>query len=233
MYRLLSELRTVESGAAMPPMYPLPISVALSRPDLLAGEAMPPSPRQERSRRKQQALLEAALALFAERGYDATTIEEIAHRAGVAVGGFYQHFKSKRQVLLVLMNCLVREVTQIDLGLHQEPDPREALARMVRYALQLDWTYVGAYRAWREAIVHDAELAARSQELQLWTADLLAEVLRAVSAFPGARPDVDVRATAWVLNTMFWTLASHPVPDLEAVVQSVSRMLYHTMFRDE
>ena len=40
-----------------------------ARPDLLAGQQLPPAPQQERSRRKREALQEAALALFAERGY--------------------------------------------------------------------------------------------------------------------------------------------------------------------
>src|SRR5438132_1312149 len=75
-----------------------------ARPDLLAGQHLPPPPQQERSRRKRDALLQSALALFAERGYEQTSIEDIAHQAGVAVGGFYQHFTSKRQILLVLMD---------------------------------------------------------------------------------------------------------------------------------
>ncbi len=73
------------------------------RPALRAGQRLPPLPQQDRSRRKRAALLAAALALFAERGYEATSIEEIARRAGVAVGSFYQHVASKRQVLLVLI----------------------------------------------------------------------------------------------------------------------------------
>src|SRR5258708_10793939 len=82
-----------------------------ARPDLLAGQELPPAPQQERSRRKREALLEKALALFAERGYEQTSIEEIARAAGVAVGGFYQHFTSKRQILLVLMDRLLQAVS--------------------------------------------------------------------------------------------------------------------------
>ena len=56
------------------------------RPDLLAGQQLPPPPQQERSRRIRHALLQSALALFAERGYEDTSIEDIAHQANVAVG---------------------------------------------------------------------------------------------------------------------------------------------------
>ncbi|MBB5870838.1 AcrR family transcriptional regulator [Allocatelliglobosispora scoriae] len=54
------------------------------------------------TRRKQvthAALEEAALRLFAEQGYEGTTVEEIAAAAGVAVRTFFRHFSSKQHVL--------------------------------------------------------------------------------------------------------------------------------------
>jgi AcrR family transcriptional regulator len=41
----------------------------------------------------------AALALFVERGYDATTVAEIADRAGLTKSTFFRHFTDKREVL--------------------------------------------------------------------------------------------------------------------------------------
>jgi AcrR family transcriptional regulator len=41
----------------------------------------------------------AALALFAERGYDATTVAEIADRAGLTKSTFFRHYADKREVL--------------------------------------------------------------------------------------------------------------------------------------
>ncbi|MDH6705293.1 AcrR family transcriptional regulator [Kitasatospora sp. MAA19] len=41
----------------------------------------------------------AALALFAERGYDATTVNEIADRAGLTKSTFFRHYADKREVL--------------------------------------------------------------------------------------------------------------------------------------
>ncbi len=44
-------------------------------------------------------LAEAALDLFAERGYEATTVAEIAERAGLTKSTFFRYFADKREVL--------------------------------------------------------------------------------------------------------------------------------------
>ncbi len=41
----------------------------------------------------------SALELFAERGYEETTVAEIAGRAGLTKSSFFRHFKDKREVL--------------------------------------------------------------------------------------------------------------------------------------
>src|ERR1700747_193804 len=53
------------------------------------------APQRERGKRRVAALLEAALALFAEKGYDAVTMTEVAARAGAPIGSLYQFFPSK------------------------------------------------------------------------------------------------------------------------------------------
>ncbi len=205
------------------------------RPDLLAGQRLPPPARQERSRRKRAALLVAALGLFAERGYEATSIEEMARRAEVAVGGFYQHFASKRQVLLVLMDQLLTEAA----SLAPEGDgtatarPRDAIAGLVRQGLRVDWAYAGAYRAWREAAAQDAEVRALYREVEGWTALQLEGIVRALLQAPGARRDVDVPALSWVLGLLFWHLAETPLAAAEAVVASVTDLIYHALFVDD
>ncbi|GHH87888.1 TetR family transcriptional regulator [Streptomyces sulfonofaciens] len=46
-----------------------------------------------------QRLADAALELFAERGYENTTVLDIAQRAGLAKSTFFRHFQDKREVL--------------------------------------------------------------------------------------------------------------------------------------
>lgn len=52
-----------------------------------------------RAQQTRAAIVEAALALFRERGYEATTMREIAGRAGVSTGNAYYYFGSKEELV--------------------------------------------------------------------------------------------------------------------------------------
>jgi AcrR family transcriptional regulator len=51
--------------------------------------------------------MEAAMAVFAERGYASTTVDEIARRAGSSKGGVYFHFPNKQAIFEALIAELV------------------------------------------------------------------------------------------------------------------------------
>ncbi len=53
----------------------------------------------KKGERTRQAILESALALFTEHGYDATTMRAVADHAGVSTGNAYYYFESKEHLI--------------------------------------------------------------------------------------------------------------------------------------
>jgi AcrR family transcriptional regulator len=57
-----------------------------------------PTARAETTRRRRQAILDAALECFSTLGYERTTLADIRTRAGASTGSIYHHFSSKEQI---------------------------------------------------------------------------------------------------------------------------------------
>ncbi|WP_225768600.1 TetR/AcrR family transcriptional regulator [Inquilinus sp. Marseille-Q2685] len=60
-------------------------------------------PRRQRGRDRVAALLQAGAAVFAEKGYEATTMTEVAARARASIGSLYQFFPSKEALADALL----------------------------------------------------------------------------------------------------------------------------------
>ena len=82
-------------------------------------------------------ILEAARTLFAEDGYDATSMADIARRVGVVEGAVYRHVPSKRdllhQVIASFYEPLIDSATD---AIASVDSPREKVAVLIRRQLQ-------------------------------------------------------------------------------------------------
>src|SRR5256886_8442852 len=112
-----------------------------------AGSAAHPHDRQTpeighlqvaRQSDKRARIIDAAIKVFAERGFHTATVAEIARAAGVADGTIYLYFKSKDDLLLRLfdekMTALLAEVKA---ALAQERSAAEKLKRFIQLHLAL------------------------------------------------------------------------------------------------
>jgi AcrR family transcriptional regulator len=65
--------------------------------------------------------MEAAMATMTERGYLATTVEDIARQASVSLTVFYEHFDSKEDIFIALLNAGKTKLFEVALPAFQEP----------------------------------------------------------------------------------------------------------------
>lgn len=74
---------------------------------------IPPLPKSAKAQRTRQKILEAARAVFAERGFAKATAEEISTKAGVGYGTFYLYFADKRQALHTILSEVDDQLYQL------------------------------------------------------------------------------------------------------------------------
>ncbi|MDM4723082.1 TetR family transcriptional regulator [Micromonospora sp. WMMA1363] len=156
-----------------------------------------------RSRRRQdtrQRLFEAAVELIAEQGFSATTVDDIAARAGVAKGTVYYNFQSKtilfEELLKHGIGLLTAEFRAAVAGL----PPREALAALVRAELE----YIRRYRAFAQLLLSEMWRTNREwqQTLRLLRGqaiEVIAETVRAGVTSGDLPADLDVRTASSAL----------------------------------
>jgi AcrR family transcriptional regulator len=206
------------------------------RPNLLAGEKLLPAPQQKRSIQKRERLKSAALLLFGEKGYDNTSVEDVARRANLAVGTFYQHFYSKRQLLLALMDELLEKLSQLRLRPSNGKDTRAVIHDLLSGAFSHDLHYLGAYRAWQEAVLSDGDMARKQTQIQKWTTSRVATLFGLLLKLPGARKGVDVPGLARAMDGFFWNLLGQATRmrkvELDRWVGSSTHLICHALFTD-
>jgi AcrR family transcriptional regulator len=98
------------------------------------AHASPETPRHRRPAAERRALIEEAAArLFAERGYTATTVEDIVSAAGVSKPMLYRHFESKKELQMKLLEHRRDELAAapLDSFLQGEGEPEQRLPAML------------------------------------------------------------------------------------------------------
>jgi len=207
-----------------------------SPPVLEDDDDLPAAPKQARSRTTQSRIMEAGLQLFGERGYHATSIEDIGSRAGTAAGAFYGYFRSKRQLLIVLMNDLLQRLSQLDLRPQGGADVHLGLHAFLAAVFRADRKYYGVVRAWQEAALSDAGLAAMQKTIEGWTQARVLGVFRGLQKHPNARADRDLPTFARMMDRHFWSILARGAKlsprDFDGEVGIAADVIYHYLFID-
>jgi TetR/AcrR family transcriptional regulator, fatty acid metabolism regulator protein len=144
---------------------------------------------------KRDAILRAAIDVFAERGFFNAQVADIARAAGVAAGTVYLYFKSKDDLLVSIFDRSMREgLTLGRAAVADLDDPRERLRRLARAHL----ARLGGDR--NLAIVFQVELRQSTKFMERFSATLLRDYLGLIrdAIADGQRAGVfrtDIKAT--------------------------------------
>ncbi len=126
--------------------------------------------KQSRSQKTQDALLDAAELLFSEQGADATSVSDVAARAGFSVGAVYHHFRDKKALVYALFDRMTRE---LHANSKEATDPQrwegasveDILQSYLEFSLGFARNRPGFKQAGMEATRNDPALRAHMTEL--------------------------------------------------------------------
>jgi TetR/AcrR family fatty acid metabolism transcriptional regulator len=202
-------------------IHSVPVNAVARRPRAAQTDAPPAS--------KREAILRAAIDVFADRGYFNAQVADVARAAGVAAGTVYLYFKSKDDLLVSIFDRSMRDGLEAGrcavADLH---DPAERLRRLARGHL----ARLGADR--NLAIVFQVELRQSTKFMERFSSSLLRDYLglireaiadgqRAGTFRSDLKPTVaakmlfgalDEMATNWILSRRRYSLEG----DADAVV---------------
>jgi AcrR family transcriptional regulator len=197
------------------------------------------------SAERNREILEAALALFAERGFSDTTMEEVANAAGVAKGTLYIYFDSKEHILLALkrqfLDGLLAELTDVAadaveaLSAGAEVDYRdvvdEILEAIVAYHTERSETL-------RVVVTQSpgAGLVQEALELERDLVGLVTNTIRQASEFGlihSSDPDMTARLLSDALRDNLATCLCYGDPaDLDRLVAASKELFYKALAPD-
>src|SRR5438034_4344837 len=181
--------------------------------------------RREKQEQTRQRLIDAASRVFARRGYQRATLDEIATEAGFTIGAVYSNFAGKEELFLALadkeVEQRVAEIRAVADAAERGEQPGAEAAQQFREFLDRDpdWPLL-FYEFWsfgvRNATIRE-EFATRRQGVS----DALAETLERVAAQMGFRLRFPAPVLATAISATLNGLAFERAADPDAIPDEV------------
>ncbi len=198
-------------------------------------------PRQARSRRTRESVIEAAVECFEAQGYDDTTTAMIAAKAGVGVGTIYQYFRDKREILLELLDRSVGEQADVVIGFldpksWQGTDPREAVQKLIEAIFEAQKLRPGIQRILWERYFKDDEFHRPFEVMRERVREAIFVFAGAVDARGSLRQLDWEHAALVIVNAVQWNATYAFLhgsrEEIAAVASATADMVTRYIFRD-
>jgi AcrR family transcriptional regulator len=161
-------------------------------------------------------LVKLAAELFAKKGFQATTVRNIAEEAGILSGSLYHHFDSKESIVDEILSGFFNELmTANRAAIEKGGDPREVISDLVRICfatlephraaitvMQNDWNYLKAQERFAYLTQSEDEVE------QMWVRQI--ELGQKTGLF---REDIDAKLTYRMIRDTIWVAVRWFQPD--------------------
>ncbi|MFC9977250.1 TetR/AcrR family transcriptional regulator [Spirillospora sp. NPDC050679] len=182
---------------------------------------------------RREHLVKLAAELFAEKGFQATTVRNIAEEAGILSGSLYHHFDSKESIVDEILAGFFQEIMSAYRSVIDEGnDPRTTIAGLVRIAfgtlephraaitvMQNDWNYL-------KGMERFAYLTKSEDEVEkMWV-----DTIKAGQQDGLFRPDIDPKLTYRMIRDTVWVAVRWFKPGGRLNAQGLAEHYLKVMF---
>ena len=154
-------------------------------------------------------ILATALNLFAEQGYEATSVRMIAQAAEVAQGLLYNYFTSKESLLVAVVEQGMRDVRES--FNRAEAETSDNLAQLIYAALAIVRNKRAFWKLLYAVRLQNAVIAELRDNYTAWTTEVRATIESYCTAAHLARPDIE----SAIVFALIDGIAQHYVLDPE------------------
>jgi AcrR family transcriptional regulator len=176
-------------------------------------------------------ILESIKAVFAQKGFDGASMQDLARAAGMSAGNFYRYFPSKNAIIESLVQHDLSEVGTIFTHIMAAPDPRAAFLGAMRHELQNKADCDGPLWAEIEAAsLRKPEIGAISRRMEDEVERYLVRVFALLAGLPEADAAARFATHARFLVILFKGVAMQPDHDrdpalIDLTIATIDRML--------
>ena len=184
-------------------------------------------------RKTMRKLLDAAMVVFARRGYHAARVDDIVKVARTSHGTFYLYFSNKEDLLRALVAEAGEVVSALDDALGPV-DPGDQGWRELRRWMEgfsAAWRrYAPILQAWTDLVLSDAELGAQGHAAAAGVAQTLADRIAERGPQPGIDPNTAAEAVVAMVDRFHYIrqFAGEPIDD--EAIDTLTTMVHRALF---
>lgn len=243
---MLAVMATTEANGTSSPVVP---STHIDHPVPSAGPATPtgewatpatvsgePASRRalrSQGRKTMRKLLDAAMVVFAHRGYHAARVDDIVKVARTSHGTFYLYFSNKEDLLRALVAEAGGVVAALDTALGPVGPDAQGWYELRTWMEQFSgaWQrYAPVLRAWTDLVMSDVELSAQAHAAAGGVSGSLARRIAASGPQPGIDPHAAAEAVVAMIDRFHYMRQFAGEPIDSAALDTLTTMVHRALF---
>jgi AcrR family transcriptional regulator len=199
----------------------------------VAGEPASRRALRSQGRKTMRKLLDAAMVVFARRGYHAARVDDIVKLAKTSHGTFYLYFSNKEDLLRALAGEAGEVVATLDSALGPVGPNDQGWRELRRWmeGFSEAWQrYAPVLRAWTDLAMSDAELSAQGHAAAGGVARTLASRIAETGPQPGIDPNAAAEAVVAMVDRFHYLRQFAGEPVDASALDTLTTMVHRALF---